>query len=96
MSPLTITLATLAIAAALVVLAALRSHVILGALWASIAVAIVAFGSLFAWWIHPLRGAAISDDEGFLVVVIGVATTLVALRLRKVIMLKYGFDPVPR
>ena len=97
MSPMTITLATLAAAVAVVALSAIRHRrVICDGLWASIAVAIMAFGSLVAWWIHPLRDATISDGEGFLVVMIGAAATLIALRLRKVIIQKYGFDPVPR
>lgn len=97
MSPLSITLAVLAGAVAVIALSAIRRRrVICDGLWASIAVAIMAFGSLVAWWIHPLRDATISDGEGFLVVMIGAAATLIALRLRKVIIQKYGFDPVPR
>ena len=97
MSPMTITLVTLAGAVALIALSAIRHRrVICDGLWASITVAIMAFGSLVAWWIHPLRDVQINDGEGFLVVMIGAAATLIALRLRKVIMMKYGFDPVPR
>ncbi len=97
MSPLSITLAVLAAAVAVIALSAIRHRrVICDGLWASISVAIMAFGSLLAWWIHPLRAVQISNGEGFLVVMIGAAATLIALRLRKVIMLKYGFDPVPR
>ena len=97
MSPLSITLAVLAAAVAMIALSAIRHRrVIFDGLWASIAVAIVAFGSLVAWWVHPLRDVQINDGEGLFVIIIGAAATLIALRLRKVIMMKYGFDPVPR
>lgn len=97
MSPMTITLVTLAGAVAVIALSAIRHRrVICDGLWASITVAIMAFGSLLAWWIHPLRAVQISNGEGFLVIMIGAAATLIAFRLRKVIMMKYGFDPVPR
>ena len=97
MSPMTITLATLAAAVAVVALSAIRHRqVICDGLWTSITVAIVAFGSLVAWWIHPLRDTAISSSDGFIVAAIGIAAAVIALRLRKVIMMKYGFDPVPR
>ena len=96
MSPLSITLAVLAAAVAMIALSAIRHRqVICASLWASISVAIVAFGSLVAWWVHPLRDVQINDGEGLFVIMIGAAATLIALRLRKVIMLKYGFDPVP-
>ena len=97
MSPLSITLAVLAAAVAMIALSAIRHRqVICASLWASITVAIVAFGSLVAWWAHPLRDVQINDGEGLFVIIIGAAATLIALRLRKVIMMKYGFDPVPR
>lgn len=97
MSPMTTTLVTLAAAVAVIALSAIRHRqVICTSLWASITVAVVAFGSLVAWWIHPLRAVQISDGEGFLVAAIGAAATVIALRLRKVIIQKYGFDPVPR
>ena len=97
MSPMNITLVTLAAAVAVIALSAIRHRrVICDGLWASITVAIMACGSLVAWWIHPLRDVQINDGEGLFVIIIGAVATLIALRLRKVIIQKYGFDPVPR
>lgn len=101
MSPLFVTLLALIAATAWLVaqIAILRINKksrYVSACVMSIMVSITAFGSMFAWWLHPLRDTRIGAGEGFLVITIGIVSALIALRLRKVITMKYGFDPVPR
>lgn len=68
----------------------------MNALIAAVLVSIVAFASMVSWWTHPLRDTQISTVEGFTTLFVGIICAVMAMRLRKVIMTKFGFDPIPR
>lgn len=105
MSPLVFTLIVLVIAVLWMIFLVFPLYVhnrisehalYVNALMSAILVGGGAFASLIAWWLHPLRDTPIGGYDGFMALTVAIIAAVGALRTRKLIMKKFGYDPVPR